>query len=83
MNAASEIKVLRAELEATKKALADLQRALDSFFVDTLSRDHYTAWKRAKSGVTETPGDVTVGKNLPQAPTRTISNGVGIGGSAL
>lgn len=79
---AKKIQALEQELAETKKALAELQRTLDAYF-STLSSDQYRAWKRAKSGETETPGDVTVGKNLPQAPTRTISNDVGIGGSAL
>lgn len=73
---AKEIQSLRDELTTVKEELAQLKVTLDVFF-DTLSPDEYTAWRRAKRGVSEMPGDVTVGKNLPQAPTRLVGNNIG------
>lgn len=80
MSTANDIQALRAELEATKKQLDELTRTLHVYF-DTLPSDQSVLWRKAKrvvaSGETETPGDVTVGKNLPQAPTRTVANNIG------
>lgn len=76
MSVATEINVLRAESVETKKALADLQRALDSFFA-TFPREQHAAWKRAKSGETETFTDVTAGRNLPAPVVKTTLNNIG------
>lgn len=79
----TELLALRTELEQTKKALAELQQALDFFIndADIFAAGEAAAWRKAKrvvaSGATETSGDVTVGKNLPQAPIRTESNNIG------
>ena len=76
MSAATEIRALGAELDETKKALADLQRTLDAYF-STLPREQYAAWKRAKSGETETSTDVTAGRNLPAPVVKTTLNNIG------
>lgn len=75
--APSEIQALKVELAETQKRLEKLERTLDAYF-STLSPDQYRAWKRAKSGETETPTDTMVSRNLPAAVVRTELNGIGL-----
>lgn len=69
-----------ADIQALRNELAQLKATLEVYF-EGLPQEQFVAWRKAKraaaSGVTETPGDVTTGKNLPQAPTRLVGNNIG------
>lgn len=79
-NFGASIRALCTELEQATQELAQLKATLDAYF-EGLPQEQFVAWRKAKctvaSGETETPSDVTVGRNLPQAPTRTVANNIG------
>lgn len=66
-----------------EEELAQLKQALDRFICDgdVFAPAESAVWRKAKraaaSETTESTGDVTVGKNLPQPPTRLIGNNIG------